>query len=221
MSQFGCVVALACTARGSSSHILNNSSRLKSRKAPPDAVRMTRRSPPGGTPCKHWKMAECSLSAGSMLTPYSATMGLITGPPLIRVSLLAKAISLRNLMASMVGLSPAAPTIPVTTVSAVSMVAACRIPSSPWQISGIWSKFAAFSMSFNSSAASGVANDAIFGLYFMTCSAMSLAFVPAERASTTKLSGHASTISSVCVPMLPVDPNKLKRFWKVDPLRDS
>eukprot|EP00978_Attheya_sp_CCMP212_P018481 scaffold50592_cov46-Attheya_sp.AAC.5 len=50
---------------------------------------------------------------------------------------------------------------------------------------------------------------------------MRAALVPAERASTTKLSGHASTISSVCVPMLPVDPSKLSRFMNVDPFNDS
>lgn len=46
ISQLGCVVALAWTARGSSSHILNNSSLDKSRNAPPDAVKITRRNPP-------------------------------------------------------------------------------------------------------------------------------------------------------------------------------
>lgn len=39
--------------------------------------------------------------------------------------------------------------------------------------------------------------------------------VPADKASTTKLWGQASTISKVCVPMEPVDPSKLSRFWKL------
>jgi len=50
---------------------------------------------------------------------------------------------------------------------------------------------------------------------------MSFALFPALRVSTTKLSGHASTISRVWVPMDPVDPRRERRFWKVDPLRDS
>jgi hypothetical protein len=49
---------------------------------------------------------------------------------------------------------------------------------------------------------------------------MSAALLPAESASTTKLFwGERSTISNVCVPMLPVDPNKDNRFWKLAPLQ--
>mmetsp|Transcript_46879 Transcript_46879/g.135082 ORF Transcript_46879/g.135082 Transcript_46879/m.135082 type:complete len:217 (-) Transcript_46879:324-974(-) len=197
MSQLGCVVALACTARGSSSHILNSSSLVKSRKAPPDAVRITLRRPPSGTPWRHWKMALCSLSAGSMLMPCSLTRGLITGPPLIKVSLFAKAISFFNLIASIVGFRPAAPTIPVTTVSALSMVEAARIPSSPNKISGIFLHPAASKRSFSSSAALAVPMLAIFGLYLRTCSAINSALFPADKASTTKFSGQASTMSRV------------------------
>ena len=64
-------------------------------------------------------------------------------------------------------------------------------------------------------------NDATLGLYFIHCSAINSALLPADNASTTKLSGQASTISSVCVPMLPVEPRMEMRFWKVEPLRHS
>ena len=50
MSQLGCVVAFACTALLSASHIRNNSSFVKSLNAPPDAVRIILLRPPGGTP---------------------------------------------------------------------------------------------------------------------------------------------------------------------------
>mmetsp|Transcript_20471 Transcript_20471/g.30325 ORF Transcript_20471/g.30325 Transcript_20471/m.30325 type:complete len:213 (-) Transcript_20471:206-844(-) len=212
MSQFGCVVALAWTIRGSFLHSSNSSSFEKSRNAPPEAVKMMRRSPPSGTPCKHWKMAECSESAASMLTPYFSIKGKITGPPLISVSLFAKAISFLSLMASMVGSRPAAPTIPVTTVSAESTVAAARIPSSPCRIFGMFLHPAPSNLSLSSFAASAVDKEATFGLYFSTCSAMSSALFPADSASTTKLSGQASTISRVCVPMLPVEPNSDSLF---------
>jgi hypothetical protein len=50
---------------------------------------------------------------------------------------------------------------------------------------------------------------------------MRRALFPALKASTTKFCGQASTISSVCVPILPVEPKIEIRFWKVDPLSDS
>mmetsp|Transcript_1524 Transcript_1524/g.2069 ORF Transcript_1524/g.2069 Transcript_1524/m.2069 type:complete len:242 (+) Transcript_1524:919-1644(+) len=145
----------------------------------------------------------------------------MTGPPLISVSLLARAISFLSLMASIVGLSPAAPTIPVTTVSADEIVAASKIPSSPWTMSGILEHPFFTNNSFNSLAASGVESDATLGLYFMTCSAMSSTFVPALKASTSKLSGQTSTMSNVCVPMLPVDPKIDNRFLKSVPFKAS
>mmetsp|Transcript_690 Transcript_690/g.1482 ORF Transcript_690/g.1482 Transcript_690/m.1482 type:complete len:309 (+) Transcript_690:752-1678(+) len=220
MSQFGWVVALACTARGSSWHILNSSSFDRSRKAPPEAVRITRRKPPSGTPWRHWKIALCSLSAGRRLIPCSLTSGLITGPPLMSVSLFARAISFFNLIASIVGFSPAAPTIPVTTVSAESIVAAARIPSSPCIIIGILESPTSSKLDFTSRAASAVAIETIFGLYFKTCSVMSFELVPADNASITKLLGQASTISSVWVPIDPVDPRREILFWKDAPSND-
>mmetsp|Transcript_10531 Transcript_10531/g.22199 ORF Transcript_10531/g.22199 Transcript_10531/m.22199 type:complete len:305 (+) Transcript_10531:293-1207(+) len=220
MSQLGWVVALACTARGSSRHILKSSSLVKSRKAPPEAVKMTRRRPPSGTPWRHWKMALCSLSAGRRLMPCSLTRGLMTGPPLMSVSLLARAMSFFNLMASMVGWSPAAPTIPVTTVSAESIVAAARMPSSPCMMLGILAMPASSRLDLSSCAAFSVAIETTLGLYFKTCSVMSFELVPADKASTTKLSGQASTMSRVCVPMDPVDPRRESRFWKVAPSKD-
>ena len=202
-------------------HMSNNSSLLKSRNAPPLAVNMTRRNPPGGTPCKHWNIAECSESAGSMLIPCFSTNGLMTGPPLINVSLLAKAISLPSLIASIVGNRPAAPTIPVTTVSADDTVAASTIPSGPCTICGMFVQPISFNIFFNWEAASGVLNDATFGEYFITCSAINWALFPALNASTIKFCGHASTMSSVCVPMLPVEPKMDIRFWNVEPLKHS
>lgn len=75
---------------------------------------------------RHWKIAECSESAGMTLTPYFFNRGTIAGPPEMRVSLLAKAMVFFFLMASTVGSKPAQPTMPVTTTSAFFSVAACR-----------------------------------------------------------------------------------------------
>lgn len=62
--------------------------------------------------CRHWKIAECSESAGIMSTPCFLSRGSTAGPPAIRVSLLARAMVLLFLIASTVGSSPAQPTIP-------------------------------------------------------------------------------------------------------------
>mmetsp|Transcript_32753 Transcript_32753/g.64896 ORF Transcript_32753/g.64896 Transcript_32753/m.64896 type:complete len:326 (-) Transcript_32753:120-1097(-) len=217
MSQFGCVVAFFCTARGSFLHMPKSSSFVRSLKAPPLAVRMTLLSPPSGTPCRHWKIALCSLSAGSMLTPCFSTSGSITGPPLISVSLLASAMSLPSLIASMVGSRPAAPTIPVTTVSAPAAVAAATVPSSPNSICSGRGAPAATRRSLSSTAAASVAIDAIVGRYAAHCSAMRAALVPADSASISKFCGHAETMSRVCVPIDPVHPRRDSRFLKVAP----
>ena len=64
-------------------------------------------------------------------------------------------------------------------------------------------------------------SDATFGEYFITCSAINCALFPALNASTIKFCGHASTMSSVCVPILPVEPKMDIRFWNVEPLKHS
>mmetsp|Transcript_16795 Transcript_16795/g.23777 ORF Transcript_16795/g.23777 Transcript_16795/m.23777 type:complete len:223 (+) Transcript_16795:792-1460(+) len=168
-------------------------------------------------------MAECSESAGSILIPCFSTKGLMTGPPLMRVSLFARAMSFPSLIASMVGSSPAAPTIPVTTVSAEETVAASTIPSCPYTILGMVEELHPNDSrrSFNAFAASGVDIEATLGEYLSTCSAINSTLLPADKASMTKFSGQASTISSVCVPIDPVDPSNDKCLVNVDPFKDS
>ena len=52
-------------------------------------------------------LAECSESAGSSFTPCFFAKGRTTGPPAIKVSLLARAMSLPASIAAMVGNNPA------------------------------------------------------------------------------------------------------------------
>ncbi|CAI8251437.1 MAG: Uncharacterised protein [Prochlorococcus marinus str. MIT 9313] len=136
MLQLGWLVASAMVA-------FSRSFADQSRKAPPDAVSWMWRSPGVGTPvdrrafsaqgvpCRHWKMAECSESAGSSLLPLRFNSGSTTGAAAIRVSLLARARSLPALIAASVGSSPAQPTMPLTTRSALSHEAATLSPSGP------------------------------------------------------------------------------------------
>ena len=98
MLQLGWLVASATVA-------FTRSAASQSRKAPPEAVSWMRRSPgvgmpverravsAQGVPCRHWKMAECSESAGNSREPLLANSGNTTGPAAIRVSLLARARS--------------------------------------------------------------------------------------------------------------------------------
>jgi hypothetical protein len=48
----------------------------------------------------------------------------------------------------------------------------------------------------------------IFGLNFLICSESTSRFLPALRATISNLSGCSSAMSSVWVPMLPVEPRR-------------
>mmetsp|Transcript_20090 Transcript_20090/g.64698 ORF Transcript_20090/g.64698 Transcript_20090/m.64698 type:complete len:259 (+) Transcript_20090:960-1736(+) len=209
MSQFGCVVALARTHSGSFSHFSNSSSAFKSRKAPPEAVNMILRRLPGGQPCKHWKIAECSESAGVIETPYSSTSGKIAGPPAMRVSLLAKAMSFPASIASTVGSKPAHPTTPVTITSASPHVAHAAAASFPYTTSTPPGKPPRSASASSKSAffeASDNPTTFTVSLNSWTWSANSFQFDPAHSEEISNRSGRARAKSRVCVPMDPVLP---------------
>ena len=73
---------------------------VKPRNGPPDAVRMMRRKGLPALPCRHWKIAECSLSTGRKSTPYLLTASMMRLPPATSVSLLANAMAFPARMAS-------------------------------------------------------------------------------------------------------------------------
>ena len=82
-------------------------------------------------PWRHWKMAECSESTGTISAPFSLARSITSSPAHTRVSLLARAMCLPPSMAARVGRSPATPTMAVTTVSAWGRAAASSSPSGP------------------------------------------------------------------------------------------
>ena len=88
-------------------------------------------SPRSRDPCRHWKMAECSLSTGMISAPYRLAASITSSPAQTRVSLLAKATRLPASMAAMVGHSAAMPTTAVTAASLSGRDAARRRPSRP------------------------------------------------------------------------------------------
>ncbi len=110
---------------------------LKFLKLPPEAVIIIRLIVPASSPFKHCIIAECSLSTGINLTPYFLTNLLMISPPITNVSLLAKAIFLFFLIASIVGSNPALPTRALITKSSLfsPYVAAFIKPDFPYPYS--------------------------------------------------------------------------------------
>lgn len=76
--------------------------------------------------CMHWKIAECSLSAGKRLTLCFAARGSTYGPPAMSVSLFARQMSLPASMAATVGWSPAHPTIPAVQPQTLKHSHSCQ-----------------------------------------------------------------------------------------------
>mmetsp|Transcript_13687 Transcript_13687/g.49065 ORF Transcript_13687/g.49065 Transcript_13687/m.49065 type:complete len:234 (+) Transcript_13687:673-1374(+) len=206
MSQLGCVVAFFCKKPGSFFAYSRISESSTSRNAPPDAVRMILRSAPSGKPWMHWKIAECSESAGKILTPCLTARGTIAGPPAMSVSLFARQMFFPASIAATVGGSPAQPTIPVTVLSTSGCRATSIMPSGPYKISGLSPSIAAIIDSSRATSAPSLMLT-IFGLNFMICSARTSRFFPALSATISNLSGFSSAMSSVCVPMEPVLPS--------------
>ena len=124
----------------------------------------------------------------------------------------ARAMFLPALIAAIVGLIPIIPTIDVTTVSTSSNVAASIIPSIPDRT------FTPVSAIFilSSFALSALYKTAISGLNSRICFSINSTLEPA--ASTLILSSSVLflTISSVCVPIEPVEP-RTAIFFIVSP----
>ena len=124
MLQLGC--ATACSGVTPSS-----SSRFFPRKGPPEPVSRILCSSPFPLPVRHWKMAECSESTGTISAPFSFARAMTRSPAQTSVSLLARAMRFFASIAASVGRRPTAPDTAVTTQSLSSSVAASIRPSMP------------------------------------------------------------------------------------------
>ena len=102
----------------SSGVTFSSSSRAFPRKGPPEPVSRILWSSPGFLPMRHWKMAECSESTGTISAPFSFARFITISPAHTRVSLLARAMRFLSSMAARVGRRPIAPETAVTTQSA-------------------------------------------------------------------------------------------------------
>ena len=104
MLQFGC--ATAC-----SGVISAISASDFWRNGPPDAVRMIFSTASELFCSRHWKIALCSESTGTMMALQRVTSRITTAPAQTSVSLLARPMTAPRLIAARVGSRPAAPTI--------------------------------------------------------------------------------------------------------------
>src|SRR5690606_19409213 len=159
---------------------------------------------------RHWAMALCSESTGTIWPGEAAEV--TTEPPTISDSLFARARVLPAASAASVGRSPMLPVMPLSTTSA-PLPATALAASGPTRISGM--------------AAPGPASSAMVlrtwstasGCATATCSTPSATAWRARRAGsdpaaliarTRKASGLARTIRSACVPIEPVDPRSVR-----------
>ena len=105
------------------------SSRVQPRNGPPEPVSRILRSSPS-RPVRHWKMAECSESTGTISAPHSLARRMTMSPAHTSVSLLASAMRPFSIAAS-VGRRPTAPDTAVTTASVSESTAASHSAFSP------------------------------------------------------------------------------------------
>ena len=193
MLQFGCASACSRVMPRISSIFLP-------KNGPPEAVSRILSIGLPFAACTHWKIAECSESTGRMRTPYCFA-ALITRPPAhTSVSLFASAMSLPALMAAIVGSRPTMPTTAVTTMSAPLSAAQAIRPSMPVKTS----IFVSASLIFSAFAAFSSIAQTIFGCRARACS--SNKFMRRLVVNATTSASIEGRISTVCVPIEPVEP---------------
>ena len=101
-------------------------SAVQVRNGPPEPVRISRASSVGRRPVRHCSTALCSESTGTISPPPSRAARVTNSPAITSVSLLARATRLPAFSAASVASSPAAPTMPLTTILTSGCVAASR-----------------------------------------------------------------------------------------------
>ena len=153
-------------------------------------------------PWRHWKMAECSLSTGTISAPQRADSLMTSSPPQTRVSLLARAMRFFSWMAAKVGSRPIMPTTAVSTVSASGRVAASNRPVRPEATRVLVSAMRVF----KSAAADSSQHTASFGWNLRTWSSSCATLRLAATAATDI--PQAAITSRDCRPMEPVEPSK-------------
>ena len=177
MFQLGCFRASALVLPRSSSVFIP-------KNGPPEAVsRILVRLLALSLSCKHWKMAECSLSTGSSLTPCFATACVTRWPPVTRLSLLASARSWPLSMEVRLAPRPAIPTTLFSTTSGPSIAASSLRPSGPVSSRGAWARPA--SAASSRAAAPGSVMQTYQGWNSSICSRIFSTWLWADRPNTS------------------------------------
>ena len=133
----------------------------------------------------HWKIAECSLSTGSIRTPFSRARRVTSSPAITITSFVASAMSIPFSIAATVGRSPDSPTVETRQMSASFSSTALSAASSP-----------TYALAPNSAAsASALSRDD-----------------RADSATTENSPGCVRTTSAALVPIDPVAPRTISRF---------
>ena len=190
-------------ASASFTEAFDSSSRLHSRKGPPDAVMTTRLRSSLRSPRRHCASAACSESTGINRSGSPFTRSMTSSPPTMSDSLLARASVFPDCSAASDGAKPTAPTMAFSTMSASDSRAMVSAASVPARIS---MPRIAPSPALISRAASSSAIATSGGRNSRICPTSSSWLVAAASATTLNRSGLRRTTSSACVPIDPVEP---------------
>ena len=183
MLTFGPIRQVGC--RNAISGVTAERSGGPSRNGPPLAVSVIRERLDARSPCRHWKIALCSLSTGMIGTPFSRARDVTSPPAATSTSFVASATGMPRAMASSVGARPESPTVATRTRSASVSRTARAAASSP--------------------ANHGAENS-------LPSRSASPARERTATPATRKSSGWLRMTSSAAVPIEPVAPRTRMRF---------
>ena len=140
-----------------------------------------------------------------MRVSVASASAVTSSPPITRLSLLASASSIPSLRATIVGPSPAVPTIAFRTRSAPEEAISSRTPASPASTRAPSSSARALSAADSSLSATVVTPVS------RACAQRRSQLVAAESPASSSVSERATT-SSACSPIDPVEPQISTRF---------
>ncbi len=210
MFQVGC--ARACSGVTPASSAL-----VRCRNGPPLAVTISRLTSASRPPRRHWAIAECSESTGTIWPGAAASA--TSGPPMMSDSLLASASMRPAVRADRVAASPTAPVTAFRTTSH-GCAAIPATASGPAVTSGSFRRAPpadamAASASRSSGTAAGLATATLSAPSSMAWRASRPGFPPpAAIPVSRKRSGLRLMMSAACVPIEPVDPSTMmSRHW--------
>jgi hypothetical protein len=183
-----------------------SSSARRPRNGPPEAVITSRSTTPGGSPVSRWCSAVCSESIGISRAPVASASAVTSSPPTTSDSLLASATSMPSVSATIVGPSPAEPTIEFSTRSASDSATSRINPSGPRSTSP------PVHASPARAAASGSVSATRGTPCWRACATSASWSRAADSPTTSKAPCARATTSSACVPMDPVEPRMRSRF---------